>query len=286
MDTAVKFVKGSDTLIEGLAIPFGGPDYLGNKDFDGEAFGPDTDFALDWFPTGRPIIYHHGVHDAMKTAVQGRQLTSELTDEGVFARGELDKSAKYHATVSKLIAQGKLFFSSGAVPHLVETTEDGAIKRWPWVELSLTPTPANPLAAVHHVKSADIVQRLQEAELPVPADLIAAALKALDGIPSDTDTAPVPEPFIAHAVRVSDDVAGFVAHAREYADMRAKAGRVLSEANWQRLAGFLAAIEESSTEVRKLLAETDPKATEKAATAELAGAAFRFRLNHELPKGN
>jgi hypothetical protein len=280
VDTAVKFVKGSDTLIEGLAIPFGGPDYLGNKDFDGEAFGPDTDFALDWFPTGRPIIYHHGVHDAMKTAVQGRQLTSELTDEGVFARGELDKSAKYHATVSKLIAQGKLFFSSGAVPHLVETTEDGAIKRWPWVELSLTPTPANPLAAVHPVKSTDIVQRLQEAELPVPADLIAAALKALDGIPSDTDDAlPDGAKFADLIDRLSVDGPAWV-KARK--DWYAKSGRVLSAATRTRLTAHPAALRQLADDLDELLSNADADKSDSGKAA-LWAAITELRLDNDIP---
>src|SRR5688572_11577720 len=56
---AVKFVDGSDTLIEGLAVPYGGSFGKG-KDLHGEDFGPDTDLALDWFPEeGRPFLFHH-----------------------------------------------------------------------------------------------------------------------------------------------------------------------------------------------------------------------------------
>lgn len=200
---AVKFVEGSDSLIEGLAIPFGGP--FAGKDLQGEDFGPDTDLALDWFPDGRPVIYQHGLDGALKTFVQGRQVDHTLTDEGVWARAQLDVSAKYHATVSRLVKAGKLFFSSGTMPHLVDTDDEGHIKRWPWVELSLTPTPANPLAVVHAVKSTDLIERLAAADLAVPADLIAVALKSLDVLPPDDDAEKVVEPADFSALRLDTE---------------------------------------------------------------------------------
>ncbi len=252
MDTAVKFVKGSDTLIEGLAIPFGGP--IAGKDLDGEDFGPDTDFALDWFPHGRPVIYHHGVDSAMKTAVQGRQLEHEITDEGLWARAQLDTSAKYHATVSRLIAAGKLFFSSGAMSHLVETDEAGHIKRWPWMELSLTPTPANPLAVVHAVKASDVIDHLAAADIAVPADLIAAALKALDATPSDNDALPDGAKFADLVDRLSVDGPAWV---KARMDWYAKSGRVLSAATRERLTAHPNALRQLADDLDDLLSSVD-----------------------------
>src|SRR6185369_3952287 len=173
---ALKYAEGSDDIIEGLAIPFGGPNR--GKDFDGEDFGPDTDFALDWFPQGRPVVYHHGKDSDLGPTVQGRQFEHEMRDEGVWAKAQLDKSARYHATVDRLVRAGKLFFSSGSMPHLVQGTKDGHITRWPWVELSLTPTPSNLWAAAHHTKASDLIEALAAAELAVPAELVAEALKA------------------------------------------------------------------------------------------------------------
>ena len=43
---AVKLVDIEKGLIEGFAIPFGGP-MPGNKDLDGEAFSKDTELFLD-----------------------------------------------------------------------------------------------------------------------------------------------------------------------------------------------------------------------------------------------
>ena len=73
---ALKYAEGSDDIIEGLAIPFGGPNR--GKDFDGEDFGPDTDFALDWFPQGRPLVYHHGNVMAVRRKPQRRHEKGQI----------------------------------------------------------------------------------------------------------------------------------------------------------------------------------------------------------------
>lgn len=257
---AVKFVDGSDDLIEGLAIPFGGP--FAGKDFDGEDFGPDTDFAFEWFPNGRPLIYGHGLDGAMKTAIQGRQAEHEVREEGVWARAQLDASAKYHATVSRLIGEGKMFFSSGSVPHLVRSTKDGHITHWPWVELSLTPTPANPWAAVHPVKSTDLIERLADAGISPSPQLIAAALKALDSIPSDDDMClPAGLKFADHADRLLVDVEEFRDRLSGLVEVRAKSGRVLSATTRERLLRHPASLRELADDLDGLLAEADADKT-------------------------
>lgn len=256
---ALKFVDGSDDLIEGLAIPFAGPN--AGKDLEGEDFGPDTDFALDWFPQGRPLIYHHGKDSELGPTVQGRQTEQELRAEGMWARAQLDKSARYHQAVSRLVREGRLFFSSGSMPHLVRASKSGHIERWPWVELSLTPTPANPYAAVYAAKSVELWEHLAAADLPVPAQLIAEALKALESTTPEgswSDTAGL----IDRAGRVSAAVADLRDHARGSAEMRAKAGRALSAANRDRISAALAsreAVMAAYSDLEALLAETDPE---------------------------
>ena len=57
--------------------------------------------------------------------------------------------------VKRLVDRGILNWSSGSLPHLVEVATDGYIKRWPVVEGSLTPTPAEPRQTdVQTIKSA------------------------------------------------------------------------------------------------------------------------------------
>jgi hypothetical protein len=261
--TAVKFVDGSDTLIEGLAIPFGGP--KGGKDLDDEDFGPDTDFVFDMYPHGRPLIYEHGMDKGAKVAVQGRQTEHDVIDEGVWAQAQLDKSAKYHATVARMIAKGQLYFSSGTAPQMVDIDASGHIKQWPWMELSLTPRPANPLAVVHAVKAAQHIDYLNAAGLDVPAELIAKALKAFDQT-DDSPPDPVADPTYAELTEsVAAQVKAWAQATEDRIAFRAKDGRTLSDANLGALReahGLLTAAlkeaertPESLEEARRLYAE-------------------------------
>lgn len=142
--TAVKaHPSGIVGWVCGYGAPFGGP--FQGKDLDGEYFAPDTDFALDWY-SERPVLYHHGLDAGTKTAVVGRQTKAEVTDLGVWIEAQLDRSNRYFDAIWKLVQEGKLFWSSGSLPHLVKRNADGKLERWPVVEFSLTPTPANPMA--------------------------------------------------------------------------------------------------------------------------------------------
>jgi hypothetical protein len=244
MTYALKFVDADETIIRGLAIPFGGP--IKGKDIDGEDFGPDTDLCLDWFPQGRPVLYHHGLNRAVKTSVVGRTDPElEIDDEGVWVKTELNKRARWYDRVRQLVNDEALGYSSGAMPHLVKATKSGHITRWPWVELSLTPTPANPAAVVYALKS------------------------ALDDVTTTEDEdGSGPESFDAHAERVASDVAALVERAETRVDQRsAKAGRELSAANRAalleldgKLAGWVSDIAKRRSQIKDLLARTDPDA--------------------------
>ncbi len=172
---AVKLADGFEDVVEGPGIPWGG--YFNGRDLDGQFFSPKTDFAFEWFGEGaRPALYHHGLDEDAGTTVVGRVKSWEVkADLGVWTRIQLDKQSKYFQAIKDLVAAGKLYFSSGAMAHLVQVDEkSGEIKRWPWVELSLTPTPANLLATVDfptaskHFEAAGIKAAWpDEAKLPI-----------------------------------------------------------------------------------------------------------------------
>lgn len=145
---AIKFADGTDDVLEILAVPFGGP--IRGRDTDGEYFSAKTDLCLDWFPSDRPLLYHHGLDSSIKTDAVGRvdSTTTKQDSDGWWVQAQLDKSNAYFEAISKLVGDGKLFASSGAMPHLTLKARTGEILRWPWVELSLTPTPANLFARV------------------------------------------------------------------------------------------------------------------------------------------
>ena len=142
---AVKFVDKSDSIVRRYGMPFGGP--KDGRDFDGEFFSARTDFMLDWVKGERPLIYQHGLDEGMDDAVVGRVVEYSKREEGMWTIAQLDLRARYIDGIRELVDKGALSFSSGAYPSLVRIDrKSGEIMRWPWVELSLTPTPANPYA--------------------------------------------------------------------------------------------------------------------------------------------
>lgn len=257
---AVKFADGSDNIIEGLAIPFGGPFGKG-KDLHGQDFGADTDFALDWFPDeGRPTMYHHGLDSEIKTALVGRQIEREARPLGQWAKVQLDKRNRYFRDIAEAVEAGALSFSSGSIPHLVQARKDGHIERWPWVELSLTPTPANMDAAVYAVKTGDAIEHIAGVRSAIPESL-------KEAIDESLDTSLAGLSYADHADRVLADIKALVTRSEDIADLRAKAGRRISVATRDRLAVVRDQAQQVIGDIDGLLVDADSEAS-KAARVE------------------
>jgi HK97 family phage major capsid protein len=138
--TAVKMVDSEAGRIGGYLVVWGDET---SRDLEGEYFTPQTNFALDWFPV-RPVLYQHGLDGTMKGTLIGHIDTLRADEVGIWAEAQLDLRQRYVVAVRRLIDQGALSWSSGSLPHLVRKEADGRITRWPLVEGSLTPTPAEP----------------------------------------------------------------------------------------------------------------------------------------------
>ncbi len=147
----VKMVNAPAGRIGGYLLIWGEPR---QRDLQGEYFTPQTDVGLDWYEQ-RPVLYHHGLDGALKAAVIGVIDTLMPDETGLWAEAQLDLRKRYVRAVQRLVDQGLLSWSSGSLPHLVEVSAEGRIKRWPIVEGSLTPTPAEPRhSCVQTLKSA------------------------------------------------------------------------------------------------------------------------------------
>ena len=147
----VKMVDEPAGRIGGYLLVWGEPQ---QRDLQGEYFTPQTDVGLDWYEQ-RPVLYHHGLDGDLKAAVIGVIDTLMPDETGLWAEAQLDLRKRYVRAVQRLVDQGVLSWSSGSLPHLVEVNAEGQIKRWPIVEGSLTPTPAEPRhACVQTLKSA------------------------------------------------------------------------------------------------------------------------------------
>lgn len=182
-NAAVKFVEeDGNWYLEGLILPFGGP--VNGQDLTGTHFAKSTDFCLDWFPEGgRPGLYAHGFDQTLGTSVVGRETKSWKDDKGVWLRAQIDKAHQYAAEIKELVEAGLVSLSSGAVDHLVRiATKSGEIQRWPWVEWSIVPNPANPEAVLYQVKSTDAIVHVKETAGDEPVLRIEEAVK---GLPAD-----------------------------------------------------------------------------------------------------
>jgi hypothetical protein len=163
-----------------LAIPFGGP--FEGKDFDGEFFSERTDIKADWFDR-RPLVWHHNLDGTMKAdPVMGTADDTEKSDEGWWSTVWLDRSHSYWAQVDQLLRAGKVYGSSGSLPSFVKTDrKTGEILVWPYIEQTLTPTPANPYARVVPAKA---LAHFDEANLILPPS-VRGLLSDLDSQPAD-----------------------------------------------------------------------------------------------------
>lgn len=146
---AVKALDGVPGLVGGYLVEFGD---MGVRDLQRERFVTDTDFALDWYGE-RPLLFHHGLNDAVGTEKVGMIKALRRDDKGLWLEAILDERNEYVEYVRKLVDMGVLGLSAGSLPHLVRVDGDGTIKRFPIVEGSLTHTPADPRTRVMSLKT-------------------------------------------------------------------------------------------------------------------------------------
>jgi tetratricopeptide (TPR) repeat protein/phage head maturation protease len=138
--TKAQAISPEDGRIGGYLVVWG--DTL-QTDLQGQYFTPRTDFALHWYER-RPMLYQHGLDGALKTSLIGTIEHLQADDFGIWAEAQLDMHQHYAQAVLALVEQGALHWSSGSIAHLVQVADDGHITRWPLIEGSLTPTPAEP----------------------------------------------------------------------------------------------------------------------------------------------
>jgi phage head maturation protease len=167
MQHPVKAVDFDAGRIGGYLIVWGS---ASQPDLQGDYFTPQTDLALDWFAR-RPALYHHGLDGAVKAAVIGVIDALQPDDVGLWAEAQLDTRQRYVQVILELVKRGLLSWSSGSLPHLVQRDDDGQITRWPLIEGSLTPSPAEPRhTSVQAVKSAYAQLGLDCARLDDPTN--------------------------------------------------------------------------------------------------------------------
>ncbi len=161
-------MDGTTARVGGYLVVWGNP---AAKDLQGEYFTPRTELGLDWYPE-RPALYHHTLDQTIKTTKLGMIDTLKADSVGLWAEAVLDMRNRYIQKIKELVDQGVLGWSSGTVPHWADVADDGEIKRWPIVEGSLTPAPAEPRrTSIQSIKSEIIA--LDDAEINTPIEPVA-----------------------------------------------------------------------------------------------------------------
>jgi hypothetical protein len=186
-------IKDGKAIVGAYAIQFSGPD---QKDLTGEYFTKET-YLGSHHGDGADVLFNHGFAPTKAfDEICGRIFASAkavLDEVGVFVQHTLDLADEYEAAIAKLVAAGKLKWSSGTASHLAKKSATGEIQRWPIAEFSYTPTPAEPrLPAIAPLKSVVIPQAQVEefaAAIGVPKSFTAASNDFVEGRVVEMQTA-------------------------------------------------------------------------------------------------
>lgn len=179
-DTLVAFGSEIKTVEEtadaykfgGYLVVFDSPDQSSLRD----RFTKSTDFDFE-DGDSKSIYYNHGLDGTFqKTRIGKGRLF--IKDAGVWMEGEIQKRKDYLEKHIERVAEGMkmtvaakgieapLFgLSSGALSHLVEREPVGdghVVKTWNLGEASITPTPAEPMAACVSLKSLMEIEKAEE----------------------------------------------------------------------------------------------------------------------------
>ena len=152
--STIKADEQSDgtVVLEGLGIVFDEPG-TENRDLTGEYFTADETHYGAAAKAGRITVdapFHHHIPldqtpeaKALADAILG-EATMERTAKGWLATLVLPMREKYEEDIAQLAKDKKLGWSTGTAGHMYRAAADGMITRWPIVEVSPTPTPAEP----------------------------------------------------------------------------------------------------------------------------------------------
>lgn len=259
-----------------------------DTDLTNEYFTPDTDFMLDRFPiAGQALVmYHHAQDGETKGYELGTFDTAKTDEYGLWVEAQLAIAEQYQKDprvrkkletvilpgVKVLVEKGALGWSSGTAPQLV-LNDGGHIRRWPIVEGSLTPSPAQPgKTRIQSIKSLSTDETLE-------------SLLAKEGLADDGERADTTAPVTPSPIKSAKEIA--MSMKNSAAIIEAVASQ-FPDASAEQIAAIVAAVEggsdaatvdEAPEEALAMDVYDEAKATpvQKAAAriAETAAAKFR-----------
>ena len=186
---------GKAEVVGGYSIRFDDVEAPMNTDLTGQWFSKST-YLGPKDGAGVDVYFHHGypIYDERIADVVTRELSEKTFGEakvtrdeiGIWAEAVLDIRDDYEARIAEMAEKGTLGWSSASAGHLVriDLAEDnealmekfyypGHIRRWPVIEHSLTPSPAetrNTVQAIRSVKSEPFLR--EKAPQPTPSPVV------------------------------------------------------------------------------------------------------------------
>lgn len=152
---------GESFIIDGYMVVFDNVDLYGTK------FTKTTDFWEHATSPTPPLLYDHGGDPKLGLSMIG-QVTQKKTDEvGIWFEAQLERANQYAEAIAEMIRSGKMGVSTGTSPHMM-AMDGNIIRSWAIIEVSLTPTPAEP-DTIEHLSQRKFAQALDNLVVAVEA---------------------------------------------------------------------------------------------------------------------
>lgn len=251
-----------------------------DPDLQGDFFTKSTDLELEGRQTLR-TLWDHGLDKVLK----GRKLERakyRVDDVGVWFETKLNESDQYEKAIYDLAEKGKLGWSTGSAPHLVERVpvkKAFELKSWPISEVSLTHMPVEPRTAAIPLKSVSHTDLKTLMDEESKNDFSAFSTKALEDALSaayndDLDThslkvATAVEELIAHYTKAAtalDVLSGRMARKQEFRAL--KDGRSLSKRRIDKVNELISQLKKLAEHPLSIAAEFEKMVKEAMATQE------------------
>lgn len=237
-----------------------------DPDLARDFFTKETDFFLEDGEGKAVVLYDHGLDPKIKARKLGKG-SVKVDDVGAWIESQLNMADEYEKAIYAMAKAGKLGWSSGSAPHLVEREAVGKaffIKSWPIVEASLTPRPCEPRNRAMPLKSYAEDPEHKDFDEFFEGEESTPQLKFQEH--SETVATAVEE----HATKtgeLAEEVKSFLSRVRNRLEFRElKDGRTISKPNRERLTatrGRLSELRESlssiEAELDELLSLAEPK---------------------------
>lgn len=149
-----------------------------SPDLLGDFFSESTDFGLE-AGGKRIVLYDHGMDPTLGRRKLAYADIKKKDKVGLWAEAQLALRDDYEKALYALVAKGKMGWSSGTAGHLVARTpmkKAHRIDEWPIIEISITPTPAEPRTSVVSLKSLQPEPLILQPDKTVPQGPLATKL--------------------------------------------------------------------------------------------------------------